>query len=286
MKKFAIIANPLKENSGRNIRKIRRILEKNGCECTASLLSQENTAGGDFLYTNPELVPEGTEVILSLGGDGTFIHASKDLIKLGLPVFGINYGTLGYLTEVDIDGFEDAVRAIVRGDYEIEKRILTRCDIIRNGKTIHSRRALNDIVVNRSLDTGIAELEVRVGGELLSSYSADGIIISTPTGSTGYNLSAGGPVVLPTAKIMLITPICAHTLNSRSVVLPADVSVEIISRNGSREKKKQNFVTVDGEKAIALEAGDIVRAKMAKEAALILRTNKASFVEKLGKKMS
>lgn len=285
MKNFVIIANSLKEGSHSASMTVKRVLEKYGCKCTGILLSDEVNTKGGYLYTDPELVSKDTEAVLSIGGDGTFIHASKDLMKLNLPVFGINFGTLGYLTEVDVNGFEDALKSIVAGDFEIEERILIQCEVIKKGVVTHKRMALNDIVINRSLETGIAELDLIVDGHFLNSYSADGIIVSTPTGSTGYNLSAGGPVVLPTAQTLLVTPICAHTLNSRSVVIPADLQVEITCKSGSREKRKKNFVTVDGEQGISLEDGDTVRTSLAEGSAKIIKVNKTSFIENLGRKM-
>ena len=286
MKNFALIANAVKDNSEECAKHIIEILEANGCNCTACLFSPENNApDAEYLFTNPEMIPAETEAVLSLGGDGTFIHASKDLIGLHLPVFGINFGTLGYLTEVDVNGFKEAIKSIVNGDFRIEERMLLRCDIIVDGEIKKRGLALNDIVVTRSLDTSIAELDLVVDGHYLNHYSADGIILATPTGSTGYNLSAGGPVVLPTAGIVLATPICAHTLNSRTVVFPADVTIEVSVRSGNREKIQQSYVIVDGEKAILLEEGAVVRASKASSVAKIIKINRSSFIEKLGRKM-
>ena len=286
MKKFVLIANAMKENSKECSEEIVHILERNGCTCTACIFTEGNIDPQvGYLYTDPDQVPEDTEAVLSLGGDGTFIHTSKDLIGLGLPVYGINFGTLGYLTEIDVAGFEAALQAIISGDYEVEERMLLNCEIIKDGRCTRRSLALNDIVINRSLATGIAQFDVIVDGHFLNHYSADGMIISTPTGSTGYNLSAGGPVVLPTAEIVLATPICAHTLNSRTIVLPADIELEIVSSQTSTDKVQCSFVTVDGEKGIQLDEGDIVRASRASVTAKIIKTNKISFIENLGKKM-
>ena len=184
-----------------------------------------------------------------------------------------------------MNGFEEALKAIVEGDYKIEERMLMRCDIISKGNVVHKGLALNDIVIQRSLENGIAQFDFIVDGHFLNSYTADGMILSTPTGSTGYNLSAGGPVVLPTAQIILGTPICAHTLNSRTIVLPADVTIDIVGRTNNREKIPEVYVTVDGEKGIRLEEGDSVCASKADGAAKIIKINKMSFIEHLGKAM-
>ncbi|MGI6072815.1 MAG: NAD(+)/NADH kinase [Lachnospiraceae bacterium] len=285
MKNFLLITNPLKEKSKENAELIVEILRRNGCNCTAALFPRENPNGGNYLYTNPDKVPQDTEAVITLGGDGTFIHALKDLISLNLPVFGVNFGTLGYLTEVEVSGFEGALQAVCRGEYEIENRMMMSYRIYHESIMSHEGLVLNDIAINRSLDTGIAELYVAVDGHFLNSYSADGIILSTPTGSTGYNLSAGGPLVLPTAQVILVTPICAHTLNSRSIVLPADVEVEIISRARSRERARLDFVTIDGEKGIRLASGDVVKACKAEVTSKIIRVNKAGFIKNLRREM-
>lgn len=284
MKNFVIVANSAKGNSRQCAEQVAAILEKNGCRCTASLIAEED-ARYHYRFTDPSLVPEETEAVLSLGGDGTFIHSCKDLISLQLPVFGVNYGTLGYMTEVGMDGFEDALKSMISGNYEIEERILLNCDIVSDGKVVKRSLAFNDIVLQRALDSGIARYDVSVDGHYLNTYSADGIILSTPTGSTGYNLSAGGPVVLPISKIMLVTPICAHTLNSRTIVLPSDVSIEIKGQPNSRGKYPEIYVTIDGEKGIKLEEGISICATGASETAKILKINKMSFIEQLGKKM-
>ena len=279
MKNFVIIANPGKEGSFEKSRSIMELLKSRGCTCTAALMSEESS-GKPYLYTDPALVPKGTEAVLSLGGDGTMIHAAKDLLPLNLPVFGINFGTLGYLTESSADDFGVALDEIVAGNYEIEERMLLEADICKEGKVTGTGLALNDIVINRSLATGIAQLDVEIDGHFLNSYSADGMIISTPTGSTGYNLSAGGPVVLPTGELVLITPICAHTLNSRSVVLPGDIEIRVTCH-----RNQVSYVTIDGEKGIELSQGDSIVARKADRSVKIIKINRSSFIENLGKKM-
>ncbi len=284
MKNFLLVTNAAKTNGKENAEKIIQILERNGCRCTANLFT-EPQSDGRYLFTKPELVPEDTEAILTLGGDGTFIHAAKDLVELGLPVMGVNYGTLGYLTEVDVDGFEDVLKSILKGDYHVEDRMLIYGEIEREGRIIHKDIALNDIVLNRSATMGVIDYDVRINGDFLNSYSADGMIISTPTGSTGYNLSAGGPVAHPTAEVMLATPICAHTLNSRTIVFSANVEIEIIIKARSSERKQIKMVSFDGEGEVALENGDIIRIRKADVFAKKLKVAKMSFVEHLGKKM-
>ena len=286
MKNFVIVTNAARTNSLDNAGLITEILERNGCRCTACIIAGKDVKNDHpYLYTDPALVPDDTEAVLSLGGDGTFIHTCKDLLELQLPVFGINFGTLGYMTEVSVDGFEEVLKEIIAGNFQIEERMLLSCDMISDGKVRHKGLAFNDIVLQRSIDAGIAHYDVMVDGQYLNTYSADGMIISTPTGSTGYNLSAGGPVVLPTAQIVLATPICAHTLNSRAIVLPADVTIEIEGRTRDISRNADIFVIIDGEKGIKLKKGDSIRASKAEGSAKILKINEMSFIEQLGKKM-
>ena len=283
MKNFLIAANSSKAGSEEYANRMISILEKNGCRCTAYLTSEDHD--GRLTYADPEKVPADTEAILSLGGDGTYIHVAKELLKLNLPVLGVNYGTLGYLTEVDADHFEDALNSILSGDYKIEEHILLKAEVIRNGRSVYSDLAVNDIVMNRSISTGISYFDVRIDGNFLNSYAADGIILSTPTGSTGYNLSAGGPVVLPSAEIFLVTPLCAHTLNSRSMVFPASVEIELVPRPGTADKPQINYLTVDGGKEFILQDGDIIKASKTSIHIKAIKIDKMSFVEHLGKKM-
>ncbi|MBR3004372.1 MAG: NAD(+)/NADH kinase [Lachnospiraceae bacterium] len=284
MRDFLLVTNSVKEEGIEYSKKLIEILERKGCRCTANLFTKEHHGGG-YLFTDPGLVPAETDAVLVLGGDGTFIHAAKDLISLDLPIMGINFGTLGYLTEVKADEFEDALDIILNNEHYIEKRMLLAGDIIRDREVIHSDIALNDIVLNRSLSTGVINYDVVVNADLLYSYSADGIIISTPTGSTGYNLSAGGPVVQPTAEIILATPIAAHTLNSRSIAFSADVEINLIVKKRFTEREQRRVVSFDGEREIILEDGDIIRIRKADRVTKVIKVNKMSFVEQLGKKM-
>ncbi|MCF0142154.1 MAG: NAD(+)/NADH kinase [Parasporobacterium sp.] len=284
IKNFLLVTNSVKEEAVEKSQKVIQALENKGLRCTANLFTKENV-NGDYLFTNPENVPEDTEAVLVLGGDGTMLHAVKDLIGLNLPFLGINFGTLGYLTEIEADSFDEAVEVLCSGDYHIEDRMLLQGDIYRNGKVIAHDIALNDIVLNRISYVSVIDFDVFVNGEFLNGYAADGIIISSPTGSTGYNLSAGGPVVHPESEILLATPIAAHTLNSRSIVFTADVEIELKIKRKMRERRQQKVVSFDGEKEILLKDGDTVRVKKAAETVKIIKINKLSFVEIIGKKM-
>ncbi len=284
MKNFLLVTNSVKDADSSYSERIKTSLEALGGKCCGNLFTRPDE-NGNYIYASPESVPEETEFIIVLGGDGTFIHVAKDLIDCNLPIIGVNLGTLGYLTEIDVNDLERDFFKILSGDCHIEKRMLLDGEIIRNGEVISRDIALNDIVLNRSQTMGIIDFEVHVNGTFLNRYSADGIIVSTPTGSTGYNLSAGGPIVYPTADIILATPICAHTLNSRSIAFSADAQIDIIVKGRFSERNQQKIVTFDGASEIILENEDIIRSRMSEKSAKILRLSDLSFVEHLGKKM-
>lgn len=173
-------------------------------------------------YTNPELIPEGTQCILVLGGDGTLLQAARDVVYRKIPMLGINLGTLGFLAEVDRQSIHAALDKLIADDYEIEERMMLTGTVWHGDKIIGQDIALNDIVIGREGPLRVVRFKNYVNDVYLNSYNADGIIIATPTGSTGYSLSCGGPIVSPNAAMTLMTPIAPHTLNTRSIIFPEE----------------------------------------------------------------
>jgi len=192
------------------------------------------------------------EAIISVGGDGTFLRASKYSFKNEVPILGINVGNLGFLTEVDTENISEAMDALIEGSYHIEKRMLLTGRLFKSNKPIKNTDlpdlALNEFVITRPMNEKVIKIEIIVNGISIKKFAADGIIIATPTGSTAYSLSAGGPVVEPEAKAIIITPICPHTLFSRSIILGPDKILEVRLRSGN----KIDILSVDG-KAFPLE---------------------------------
>ncbi len=284
MKNFYMVTNTLKDPNREYSGKICSFLEQHDMHCFGNMYSKEIVDQG-YLYADPAQVPADTELIIVIGGDGTFIHTAKDLIDLQVPIIGINMGNLGYLTEIDANHYENDLEQLAEGNYHVEDRMLIDGEILRDGQVISRDIALNDVVLNRSQTLGIIDYEVRVNQKFLNRYSADGIILSTPTGSTGYNLSAGGPVVYPSAEIILATPICAHTLNSRTIVFSADAEIEVVVKGRSSERNQKKIVSFDGQSEIVLENEDVIRVRKSDKITKILRLDDISFVEHLGKKM-
>ena len=239
-----------------------------------------------WMYTNAAKIPEDVDCVLVLGGDGTLLRAARDLIGTGLPLLGINLGTLGYLAEVEIHNANAALDRLIGGKCSIEKRMLLNGTIYRQGRCLISDIALNDIAVCRRGRLRVVDFNVFVDNTFLCSYRADGIILSTPTGSTGYSLSAGGPIVAPDASLLLLTAIAPHTLSSRSVILPdhVEVSVELAGSNEMNEKGAE--VIFDGDTAMNVGAGDMIRITRSEKYVNLIKINNRSFVEILRKKMN
>lgn len=279
MEKFYIITNYTKDGDNRITRQIKACIESYGKTC---ILCEKNEKEEIIVET----IPEDIDCALVIGGDGTFIQASRLLFGHDVPMLGINMGTLGYLTEVEVQNVEEAIAQLMRGEYSIERRMMLYGSVFSQGTDKISDVALNDIVLNRDGLMKIVHFELYVNGQLLNSYQADGLIVSTPTGSTAYNLSAGGPIVEPTASLMVITPICSHALlNSRSIVFSDEdeITIQISSRKDGQID--QAAITFDGDDFIPLQTGDKVVIKKAWETAQIIKLSKISFLETLREKM-
>ncbi|GHU63847.1 hypothetical protein FACS189418_7930 [Clostridia bacterium] len=233
---------------------------------------------------SPEIVPKTVEGILTLGGDGTLIQAARDIVSLDIPLLGINFGTLGYLAEVGKDELFSSLDALMQGQYNLESRMMLQGKIWRDEKVIQEDIALNDIVLSRDGSAKIIRFSVYVNNEFLHHYVADGMICATPTGSTAYNLSAGGPILLPESLLMVLTPICAHALHARSsIVLNADDTLSL--RVGEKEKDDAQNVIFDGDDAVNLRAGDCLTISRAHKMVKTIKLHDLSLLQTLSKKM-
>ena len=272
MQKFILITNEHKDRELVLSQKIISYIQRRGGSAAVCI-------SGSFTL---EQIPKDTECILVLGGDGTLIRAATRVESLQIPLIGVNLGTLGYLCELEGATVFAAIDHLMQDDYMIEERIML------TGKKIgdsESYLALNDVVIHWSGDMSMLQLHVYVNGEFLSTYHGDGMIVATPTGSTGYNMSTGGPIVDPKANLILITPINSHTLNSRSIVLGADDEIVIEIGQRRREKDEEVEVSFDGGNAVKLEVGDRIVVHRAETSTKILKLSKISFLEIMRKKM-
>lgn len=287
MNRFYVIANREKDENLETTRQIYEYLLANGKECTVreyqGKAQVEGTGPGR--YTDADWIPEGTECILVLGGDGTLIQAARDTVNRHIPLLGVNLGTLGYLAEIEKSGVQEALNHLMLDQYTIEPRMMLEGTVYREKEESIREIALNDIVINRKGALRILDYEIRVNGEPLNCYSADGVIVSTPTGSTGYSLSAGGPIVSPKASMIVVTPICPHTLTARSIVLSGEDEVTLRLGSRRRDEREEAFVTFDGEVSVPIMTGDYVEIRKSSRTTEILKISKISFLEVLRNKM-
>ena len=266
MNKFHVITNIEKDPELKITSRISDYLVKKGCQCTAQTVNQKVNL--KFLSD----IPADADCAIVLGGDGTMIQVA-DIVRGRHPLIGVNLGTLGFLQEVEAAEATYMLERLINDDYSIEKRMM-----LKGAGHI----ALNDVVISRKGSIKIVYLNIYVNDRLLNSYKADGIVISTPTGSTAYNLSAGGPIVEPGAEAILITPICPHNLGARSIVLsPNDtVRVEVERDSGDAE------ATFDGGTPIELTGGASIEIAKANIYTEIIKIGKESFIEVLSRKMN
>lgn len=215
-----------------------------------------------------EEIAELTDIILVFGGDGTFLGVARLACKHGTPILGINLGGLGFLTEVTVDEIHAVAERIISGDYEIENRKMLQASIRRGEETIDSYDVLNDVVINKGAVARVIDLSIYIDGSHVTTYKADGIILSTPTGSTAYNLSAGGPIVHPGLRVIIITPICPHTLTNRPLIVPSDMKVEIkVSTH-----EPDTYLTLDGQIGIRLNSGDFVEVHKSESSVKLIKS--------------
>ena len=239
----------------------------------------------DYLLTRGHHVtedPASAACVLVLGGDGTMLRTAARYAHLDVPFLGINLGNLGFLAEVDRDHIEAALERLIADEYEIERRMMLQGVIGSGGE---GATALNDIVIAAYRSVQLIYFDLYVNGLKLSSYVADGMIISTPTGSTGYNLSAGGPIALPGAGAILLTPLCAHSIRSRSIILAADDEVVIEigrAKNGGLQEAEAVF---DGHHRVGMATGDLITISKSAKTTAIVKLSKTSFLEVLRAKL-
>lgn len=285
MNQFYIITNTIKDPELVVTNTIVEYLRQNGRNCTYCA-EGGRTPSPKHRYTNPDSIPEGTECIIVLGGDGTLILSATDTIDRQIPLLGINLGTLGYLAEIDRTSIIDALDHLIADDYKIEHRMVLSGTVFREDQEIISDVALNDIVIRKDETQGMITVKNYVNDAYLNSYKADGIIISTPTGSTGYSLSVGGPIISPRAEMILMTPLAAHALNTRSIVLPGDETISVVIGPGRDNTTEHAAAYYDGDTKISMLTGDRIEIRRADQEALFVKINDDSFLETLSRKMS
>lgn len=285
MKHFLVYSNAYKD---RNLEVTNRIvghLEMKGQKVTLNLKDSDWKSGAEEESEEAKNIPADVDCMIVLGGDGTVLQAARETKKLHIPIIGVNLGTLGFMTEVEPENLEESLDRLIAGNYEQESRMMLNGKVFFADGRVDEGWALNDIVISRSGSLQIIKFNIYVNGQFLYDYKADGMIITTPTGSTGYNLSAGGPLVEPKAKLLTMTPICPHALNQRSIILSPEDVIEIVIppiRGTMSQTVEANF---DGCHVIGLSTGDRIRIVQSEKTTEFIQLNQVSFLKILNKKM-
>ena len=279
MKHFYLIVNKEKENAEKGAEMIAEYLSRQGCEC---LWDQEPPDTSEYRYTDGRKVPQETECVIVLGGDGTLIQASRDLAGRNLPLFGVSMGHLGYLTQICCErDILTAMDDLLADRYRLEHRMMLQGRVISDGRTVAEDIALNDIILGR-MGLHTLKYDLYVNGEFFNEYTADGMIMATPTGSTAYNLSAGGPIAAPESDLIIMTPICPHTLNSRSIVLSSENRIMLKVTGG---EDREQFLSFDGDTVVKLRRGDRIEVERSEITTTLVQLSQVSFLENIRKKM-
>ena len=223
-----------------------------------------------------------SELAVALGGDGTMLKAARTFSPAGVPIFGVNLGRLGFLTDAGPDQMLDVLSSVLDGDYTIEERLMLSGEVVRGDEVVNGPfAALNDIVVHKGELAHVVRLESWVDGCFVSEYNADGLIFSTPTGSTAYGLAAGGPIIVPSSRVILVAPICPHILTNRPLIIPGDSSASCVVI----ESRGEVLITIDGQEGFPLRPGDRVRVRRSEHSARMIQAASRDFFAVLRTKM-
>lgn len=281
MKNFLIATNSVKDENLILTSKISDYIRMHGG--TVVSIIGDGKAGVNYAVDEQEKY----DCVIALGGDGTILKVSRDLRKLNLPIVGVNLGTLGFLADIEPEQIFSVIDRLMEEDYKVESRMNLSGCIYKNGEEKASvcDVALNDIVVTRSGFSRIIGLKVYVNGRVIDIYEADGMIVSTPTGSTGYSMSAGGPIVSPKTDLIIVTPISPHSFNAKSMIFSSEDEVVIEVLKMRKAQAEEAIVSFDGQQGTELSAGDRIVIKKSETVTNMLRLSDVNFIEVLREKM-
>jgi len=240
------------------------------------------TAAMNACFEEPSFVPREVQFVVVLGGDGTLLGAARKVARYGVPILGVNLGGLGFLTEIPLRKLYPAVELMLEGRLEVETRLMLEAMVVRQDTETCRFLVLNDVVINKGALARIIDLDVFINDQFLTTFRADGLIVSTPTGSTAYNLSAGGPILYPTMSSFILTPICPFTLTNRPILLPES---HVVSITLSKRGEERVSLTFDGQVGFDLFQGDKVMIQKAKEKLKLIKSPDQSYFEILREKL-
>ena len=284
MKRVILCPNPYRDKGLAAAKEAEAILRGTGLETVYCLPFKPEGGEGQYGVSFRPLhqAVRASDLIVAFGGDGTILHLARTASTRGIPVLGVNLGSLGFMSDLELGELE-LLKKLAAGRYRREKRMMLDVAVLRDGRTVYTSSALNDAVVTKGAMARVVRLQVSAGEEQLGLFAGDGVVVATPTGSTGYSLSAGGPVVEPTAQNFVISPICAHTVFTKSFVLSASGTVTV---SPAELNRKQVYLSVDGGRAFALRQGDRVRICRSRYETELLRLTDKSIYEILRTKMT
>jgi NAD+ kinase len=281
IRRIGIISRPRREDIARVVppliewlrgRGIEVVCDSETCGCVGPIAGQTHKR---------EDLPGLSDLLVVLGGDGTLLSAARLAAERKVPILPVNLGGLGFLTTVSPDEIYPVLEEILSDQHRVSERVMLEAEIVRGGAVVRRQIALNEAVLNKAPLARIMDLELRVNGEYVTTYKGDGLIVSTPTGSTAYSLSAGGPIVYPIVEAFVVTPICPHTLTNRPLVIPDSAEVEIDFQAGD----EMVFLTLDGQVGIELMRGDHIVVRKAPEKLRLVRAAKKTYFEILRNKL-
>ena len=284
MKRVILCPNPYRDKGLSAAKAAESILKSVGLSTVYCLPFKPE--GGDAQFGVPcrplQQELRRSDLVVAFGGDGTILHLARAASMRGLPVLGVNLGSLGFMSDLEVGELE-LLKNLATGRYRTEKRMMLDVSVVRDNWTVYTNSALNDAVITKGAMARVVRLQVSAGEDRLGLFCGDGVVVATPTGSTGYSLSAGGPIVEPTAQNFVISPICAHSVFTKSFVLSASGTVTVAPAELNR---KQVYLSVDGGKAFALRQGDQVRVSRSRYETELLRLTDKSIYDILRTKMT
>ena len=278
IRRVGIVSKPGREDIPPLVGKLLAWLDQQGVDAEYDVVTAGHL-GRDGGFRREEL-PEGFDLLVVLGGDGTLLSAARAVGEREIPILAVNLGGLGFMMTTGPDELLPHLERVLAGDYSVQSRSVLKAEIMRGNESVGAYHALNDVVINKAAVARLLELDAFVDGEFVCSYRADGLVLSTPTGSTAYSLSAGGPVILPSVSAISVTPICPHTLTNRPVLVSEASTVEAVLRRG-----EDAYLTVDGQVGIALHQLDRIRARRADHSVKVIQPQRVRFFEVLRSKM-
>lgn len=283
MKKVVLTPNPYRDKNFNTVRTAMQILENAGMEaklCLPFEVDKSFDLPKDLYFSRLDRELANANVIICFGGDGTILHMAKTATRYDLPILGVNIGTMGFMAELESSELQELAR-LGKDDYTIDCRMMLDVSVQRDRDIIFHESCLNDVVITKGAIARIAHLQVSCDNVEVMEFGGDGVIVATPTGSTAYSLSAGGPIVEPDAHSILVTPICAHDMVSRSIVAS---DRRVIQVELTRNARRNAFLSVDGGKSLKLNMGDVASIRKAQKETKLIRLKKRSFYDVINAK--